>query len=319
MVKRTPLPLPAVRAFDAAARHLSFSLAAEELNVTQSAVSKQVRVLEDFLQQALFVRMTRKIALTSFGELFYVDIAAGLDLLEKAATRMRPEARLTLRISLPQSLASIWLMPRLSSFSEMYPNIDVRVSASMDPANLAHEDLDVAIRLGRLPGKRYLPNQPVVPHELVQDWTGVNATYLWDEVLTPVVSAKLLGQSAPLKTPADLRHYKLLHVALRPTAWRDWFRTKDVPYPAKPSMEFGHFFMALEAARRGSGVALIPKLFLDSLESRGDMVFPFESTVKSAGEYYFLCREKRKNDSTIRLFRKWLLTQGQKHHSPQNP
>lgn len=315
MVKRSLLPLHAVRAFDAAARHMSFSLAAEELNVTQSAVSKQVRVLEDFLKQALFVRLTRKIALTPFGEVFYADIAAGLDALDKAATRSQPETRITLRISLPQSLASIWLMPRLSSFAEMYPHIDVRVLTSMHPADFAHEEIDVAIRLGRLPGKRYRPEQPRVPHDLVRDWHGVNATYLWDEVLTPALSPKLLGQSKPLRTPADLRHYKLLHVALRPDAWRDWFATQKVAYPAKNSMEFGHFFMALEAARRSSGVALIPKLFIDGLEDQGDLVFPFESTIKSAGEYYFLCRESQANEKTIRLFRKWLLTQGIKHHT----
>jgi len=316
-MKRSLPPLLAVRAFDAAARHMSFSRAADELNVTQGAVSRQIKTLEEFLDQPLFVRLTRRIELTPYGQTFHAAVAAGLDTIERAAAQARPAARVPLKISLPQSLASLWLMPRLSSFTEMYPHIDVRVFTSMHPADFAHEDIDVAIRLGRLPGKRYARNQPSIPHELVRDWQGVSAFYLWDEVLTPVLSQKLLSQSAPLRTPADLQHYKLLHVALRPDAWSDWFRTQGVAYRGNGAMEFGHFFMALEAARRCSGVALAPTLFIDHMESHQELVRPFPSTIKSAGEYYFLCREASANEQDVRLFRKWLLAQGDEHRSPQ--
>lgn len=315
MMKRALPPLLAVRAFEAAARHMSFSRAADELNVTQSAVSRQIKVLEDFLGQALFVRMTRRVELTPYGHTFHAAATAGLDIIAKATAQARPQARSLLKISLPQSLASLWLMPRLSSFTETYPHIDVRVFTSMHPADFAHEDIDVAIRLGRLPGKRYTRLQPRVPHELVRDWQGVSAFYLWDEVLTPVLSRKLLSQSAPLRTPADLQHYKLLHVALRPDAWTDWFRTQGVAYRGGDSMEFGHFFMTLEATRRCSGVALAPKLFIDHMESHDELVCPFPSEIKSAGEYYFLCRESQANEKNIRLFRKWLLAQGDQHRS----
>lgn len=316
-MKRLLPPLLAVRAFEAAGRHMSFSRAADELNVTQGAVSRQVKTLEEFLGQPLFERLTRRIVFTPYGKDFHAAVSSGLDIIERAAAQGRPRARVPLKISLPQSLASLWLMPRLSSFTEMYPHIDVRVFSSMHPADFAHDDIDVAIRLGRLPGKRYARAQPRIPHELVRDWQGVSAFYLWDEVLTPVISAKLLGQSTPLRTPADLQHYKLLHVALRPDAWSDWFRTQGIAYRGNGAMEFGHFFMALEAARRCSGVALAPTLFIDHMENHGELICPFPSTVKSAGEYYFLCRESQANDTNIRLFRKWLLAQGDGHRSSE--
>ena len=206
-------------------------------------------------------------------------------------------------------------MPRLSSFTEMYPEIDVRVVTSMLRADFDRDNIDIAIRLGRLPGKSYDVQQPRVPHELVADWRGVQASYLWDEVLTPVLSTKLLEQGAPLNTPADLRYYKLLHVTVRPDAWHDWFRTQGASYPSCQSMDFGHFFMALEAARQSSGVALAPKLFVDHAEYADQLVCPFESHIKSAGEYYFLCHERRVGEPAIHLLHDWLLAQGQAHRS----
>jgi len=315
-MKRVLPPLLAVRAFDAAARHMSFSRAADALNVTQGAVSRQIKVLEDFLGQKLFVRLTRQIKLTPYGRHFHAAMSSGLDIIEQATVQARPAARTSLKISLPQSLASLWLMPRLSSFTETYPHIDVRVFTSIHPADFAHENIDVAVRLGRLPGKHYGCDQPRIPHTLVRDWQGVSAFYLWDEVLTPVLSATLLKRNAPLRTPADLQHYKLLHVALRPDAWNDWFRIQGMSCKSSGDMEFGHFFMALEAARRGSGVALAPTLLIDHMHGQQELVCPFPATVKSAGEYYFLCREANADDKDIRLFRKWLLTQGNEHHKP---
>lgn len=254
------------------------------------------------------MRLTRRIELTPFGQRFHAGVSGGLDLIEKAARAGAPAEKVPLRISLPQSLATLWLMPRLASFTQAYPDIDVRVFTSMLPADFARDDIDVAIRLGRLPGKRYASNQPRVPHKLVTTWDGVSATHLWDEVLTPVVSRKLLSQSAPLASPKDLRHYKLLHVALRPDAWPDWFRSQGAVCPDNSGMAYGHFFMTLEAARRSNGVALAPRLFLEHMDMEG-LVCPFESTVRSAGSYYFLCRETQEGQRTIRLFRKWLLSQ----------
>lgn len=300
-------PLLAVRAFDAAARHMSFSLAGEELHVTQSAVSRQIKVLEEALGYPLFVRSVRRVSLTPKGVVFRKAAAEALDILERASSRSANVKRI-LTISAPQSLATFWLVPRLSRFAETYPNIDVRVRTSTEPADFERDEIDVAIRLGRLPGARYEADQPRVPHELVRSWQGVSAVHLWDEELVPVVSRKLLRQSAPLETPADLRNYRLLHVALRPDAWNDWFRCNKAAYPKRAStMEFGHFFMAIEAAKAGHGVALAPRLFLDGpFGSAGDLVCPLPAAKKSAGAYYFLCKERMTNDRTVRTFFNWL-------------
>jgi LysR family glycine cleavage system transcriptional activator len=300
-------PLLAVRAFDAAARHMSFSLAGEELHVTQSAVSRQIKLLEDSLGYPLFVRSVRRVTLTPKGVLFQKAATEALDILERASSKGANVKRI-LTISAPQSLATFWLVPRLSRFAETYPTIDVRVRTSTEAADLDRDGVDVAIRLGRLPGAHYEPDQPRIPHQLVRSWQGVSAVHLWDEELVPVVSRKLLLQGAPLQTPADLRNYKLLHVALRPDAWNDWFRCNKAVYPKRAStMEFGHFFMAMEAAKAGHGVALAPRLFLDGpFGSGGDLVCPLPAARKSAGAYYFLCKERMMNDRTVRTFFNWL-------------
>ena len=213
-----------------------------------------------------------------------------------------------LTISAPQSLATYWLVPRLSSFSVTYPHIDVRIITSTEPADFKREKVDVAIRLGHIPGEKYEADQPKVPHELVRNWEGITAIHLWDEELIPVLSKKLLSQSSPLNTPSDLKNYKLLHVGLRPDAWRDWFRSIKASYPEKAEvMEFGHFFMALDAAKAGHGVALAPRLFLNGhFVANGDMVCPLPPAKKSAGAYYFLCEDHMKNDVTICTFLDWL-------------
>jgi LysR family transcriptional regulator, glycine cleavage system transcriptional activator len=306
-MRRNLPPLLAVRAFDAAARHMSFSLAGEELHVTQSAISRQIKVLEEALGYPLFVRSIRRVTLTPQGVLYQQAAADALDILERASSRSANVKRI-LTISAPQSLATFWLLPRLSEFAETYPHIDVRVRTSTEPADFERDEIDVAIRLGRMPGVRYDPDQPRVPQALVRSWKGVSAVHLWDEVLVPVLSKKLLRQGPPLKTPADLRNYKLLHVALRPDAWADWFRCNKAAYPKRAStMEFGHFFMALEAAKAGHGVALAPRLFLDGpFGSGGEMACPLPAATKSAGAYYFLCKESMANDRTVRTFLNWL-------------
>jgi LysR family glycine cleavage system transcriptional activator len=281
-------PLLAVRAFEAAARRLSFSLAAQDLHVTQSAVSRQVRLLEDFLGYRLFVRLTRSVALTPQGEDFFRAAQQSLDILETATRRGRESGgRCTLKISITQSLAFEYVLPRLPAFSAAWPDIEVRVLTSTAPADFQSDEFDAAIRLGPFPGKRYLRNQPRIPHELVRSWNGVAAFQLWDEVLTPVVSHRL--------------------IAPRPTAWSDWFRSRGETLPAKVvTSDFGHFFMTLDAARAGRGVALVPTLFLRSLDPLSDLFCPFASNVPSAGEYYFHCREETAARGPVEALIAWL-------------
>lgn len=305
-MKRQLPPLSAVRVFEAAGRHLNFSHAAEELHVTQGAVSRQIKVLEAYLGKPLFIRRSRSVAFTSYGQDVHASIVKGMDMMESAFRQSRHDRRERLRISVPQSLGNLWLLPRLSAFNERYPQLDVSVVTAMAPADFSRDDYDVAIRLGRLPGRRYARSQPRIPHLLTTDWEGICAVHLWDEVLTPVLNADLLSSGRSLNAVEDLLEYPLLHVTPRPDAWSDWFRSQGVAYRKGKSVTFGHFFMAMEAARRGVGVALAPTLFLDSVT---DLHRPFAPVAKSAGAYYLLYRETRADERSIRIFQKWLREQ----------
>lgn len=199
MSKRLP-PLNALRVFDAAARHLSFTKAAEELFVTQAAVSHQIKSLEDFLGLKLFRRRNRSLLLTEEGQSYYLDIKEIFTSLNDATRKLQARsAKGALTVSLLPSFAIQWLVPRLSSFNSAYPGIDVRIQAvDRDEEKLA-DDVDVAIFMaGQLAGLR--------------------VEKLYAEYLLPVCSPLLLTGNHPLKTPADLQHHTLLHDASR----RDW-------------------------------------------------------------------------------------------------
>lgn len=309
-VKRNLPPLLALRAFEAAGRHLSFSRAADELFVTQGAVSRHIKALEGHLKVPLFRRLTRRVELTPFGKQYLAAISGALEDIERASQTAVVAPKTTLTVSIMQTTASTLVMPRLASFTETYSDVDVHVVTSMQAVDFEKENVDLAIRLGSLPGRRYRPEQPQIPHQMVVSWKGVRADYLWDEILTPVCSRKLLAAGAPLKKPEDLGSYTLIHVAARPTAWPDWFRAMGkANVRGRGRLEFGHFLMALQAARHHRGVAIAPTLHIDNLDWRDELVCPFDPKVKSAGGYYLLCRERDANLRKVRLFRKWLLSQ----------
>ena len=305
-MKRHLPPLVALRAFEAAGRHASFLHAASELNVTQSAVSRHVKNLETYLNKPLFQRLTRKVQLTSFGRNYLNAISAGLDEIESATVHaLAPKS--TLKVSIMPTTANLWLLPRLSSFTEAHHDIEVDVATSIRPVDFRQDEVDVAVRLGRRPGQRYRPEQPRISHEMVASWDGVYAQRLCSEILVPVCSKKMLAEGPPLKAPADLRLHTLIHVAGRDALWSDWFRAvgaRDVT--GKNRLVFGHFFMALQAARNHHGIAIASVLHLQSLDWLDELAFPFDARVKSAGEYYFLCRERDGNLRPVRLFKRWL-------------
>jgi len=308
-MKRHLPPLLALRAFESAARHASFLRTAEEIHVTQGAISRHVKNLETFLGQPRFRRLTRRVELTAFGKAYYVDISAGLNQIERATvSALSPKT--TLNVSIIPSTANLWLMPRIASFTEAHGDIELDVATSVQPARFDSDAIDVAIRLGPLPGQRYRPRQPAVPHEMVTSWRGIAAQRLCDEVLVPVCSRKLLREGPPLKSPADLAQHTLIHVAGRNSAWADWLRAVGHPgVIGKSSLEFGHFFMALEAARKHRGGAIASTLHIESVEWRHELATPFPARVKSAGGYYLLYREKDADLRKIKVFRKWLLSQ----------
>ncbi len=200
MSKRLP-PLNALRVFDAAARHLSFTKAAEELFVTQAAVSHQIKSLEDFLGLKLFRRRNRSLLLTEEGQSYYLDIKEIFSSINEATRKLQARsAKGALTVSLPPSFAIQWLVPRLSSFNSAYPGIDVRIQAIDREEEKLADDVDVAIFYGR------------------GNWPGVRTERLYAEYLLPVCSPSLLMGDHALKVPGDLAYHTLLH----DTSRRDW-------------------------------------------------------------------------------------------------
>ncbi|SPY97018.1 DNA-binding transcriptional activator GcvA [Proteus mirabilis] len=200
MSKRLP-PLNALRVFDSAARHLSFTKAAEELFVTQAAVSHQIKTLEEFLGLKLFRRRNRSLLLTEEGQSYYLDIKEIFSSINEATRKLLARsAKGALTVSLSPSFAIQWLVPRLSGFNQAYPGIDVRIQAVDREEDKLADDVDVAIFYGR------------------GNWTGLRTDRLYAEYLIPVCAPSLLTGEKPLKTPSDLIYHTLLH----DTSRRDW-------------------------------------------------------------------------------------------------
>ncbi|MDQ0391412.1 LysR substrate-binding domain-containing protein [Labrys monachus] len=306
MRKRRLPPLNALRGFEASARHLSFTKAAEELSLTQGAVSRQVQELEAYCGEPLFRRMTRRIELTPEGEQLFRVVEAMLDDLERAANRFgRRDAKKKLTITALPTIATVWLMPRLHLFTSRNPDIEVRIVSSIEPADLLATD--IAIRVGRLPGRHYERTQPRIELSMVTRWDGIHADELFPDRLRPVCAPGLIRHS-PV-TAEDLALYPLIHTSTRRYAWPDWLRAHGIRHAADevPSLQFGHFFMSLDAARQGRGIALVPDIILAHEEGMRGLVVPLAADIASAGEYYLLIHEARLDDPSVQAFRAWAI------------
>lgn len=317
MVRRTLPPLAALRGFDAAARHLSFTGAAAELGLTQGAISRQVKALEDDLGQKLFRRLTRRILLTPEGAAFHRTVEEALALLTQGAERLRGGPPRQLTLSALPTIASAWLMPRLHGFAHRHPGLEVRLLSSIEPASLAAGEADLAIRVGRLPGQPRHRLAPRIDLEMVRDWRGLEATPFLPDVLVPVCHAKWLPQG-PLEAAA-LARLPLIHVSTRQHAWPDWLRAQGVRLTATPApgLSLSHFFMALEAARKGQGVALVPDILLPSglaQEELAEEGLALASTARipSAGGYVLLRRESRVGEAPLDALHAWLMAEAQR-------
>jgi len=207
------------------------------------------------------------------------------------------------------SVASFWLMSRLDSFTQQNPSIETRILTSIRAVDLQSNEADVAIRVGALPGKIYDARQPRIDLDMVSNWRGVNAEPLFDDVLVPVVSPQLLDAFGPVNEPADLLRLPLIHTASRTHAWRDWLGIYGLhESPGKERIEYGHFFMAIEAARKGQGVALVPSILLSRF-SPEELVTPLRSDTPSAGSYYLLMLADRAREPQCAAFCSWIKEQ----------
>lgn len=289
MAKRLP-PLNAVKAFEAAARQLSFTRAAEELFVTQAAVSHQIKALEEFLGLKLFRRKNRSLLLTEEGQSYFLDIKDLFVQLSDATDRLLARSAIgSLTVSTSPSFAIQWLVPRLAKFSEQNPDIDVRIKAVDNEQSSLSDDVDVAIYYGE------------------GHWPGVHADKLRNEVLIPVCSPMLLKGPKPLSTPADLKHHTLLHDASRQD-WQAWFKqtgVSDINVNQGPI--FSHSSLVLQAAAYGQGVALGYSVLASPDIKAGRLICPFPDVLVSKNSYYLVCEQSQADVGKITAFREWML------------
>lgn len=291
---RSPMPpLNALRAFEATARHLSFSKAADELHVTPAALSHQIRGLEDLLQLKLFHRRARAIELTEGGRLLYPGVQIGFQNLREAVERLdRTRQDHVLVISATPGLTAKWLAPRLYRFLARHPDIDPRISAGVGYANFTTDGVDVGIRL----------SAGVHPDLYVEK--------LSDEWLVPVCSPGLLEGARPLREPADLAHFPLIQVDLPgivPT-WADWLRMVGVAgIDTERGLRLNVADHALDAATEGAGVVLAYKLVASRYIGSGQLVVPFGPELPMPGRaYHFVCAKGHETRPAIKAFRDWL-------------
>ncbi len=298
MPRRLP-PLNALRAFEAAGRHLSFTRAAGELNVTQAAISHQVKGLEERLGLKLFHRRNRALVLSEAGQLYLPPLTGAFDGLAAATDRLLArDSAGTLAVSVLSSFAATWLVPRLKRFRQIQPEIDVRLSASDHLVDFAREDVDLAIRYGR------------------GGWPGLRAQRFLTEDVFPVCSPKLLEGPHPLRRPADLRHHTLLHDDMR-ESWRMWLMAAGVDgIDSERGPGFSDSSMVIRAAVDAQGVALGRSALAADELAAGRLVKPFEISLRTDYAYYIVCPEATADRPKVRAFQDWLLSEAQQQAEP---
>lgn len=291
-------PLESLRAFEAAARHLSFTRAADELCVTQSAVSKQVIALESALATRLFARKTRALALTAAGERLLRATALAFAELRAASAELRGGDEPTVTLATTQAFASFWLIPRLADFRRRHPGIDIRISADTRLVDLERGRFDAAVR--------YLQDRNAP----------ASALRLFGDTVLPVVSPACLKKSGrPLVQPADLAHHVLLvyedEEQRRPwLSWPVWLEMAGVARlrPAG-SVAFNQYEPAIRAAVDGQGVALATLALVADLLREGRLVAPLPQRFANPRAYYLVLSERATANPALAAFRQWLAQQ----------
>jgi LysR family glycine cleavage system transcriptional activator len=296
-MRRLP-PLKSLQAFEAAARWLSFSNAADELFVTPAAVSQQIKQLENHLGIVLFRRKTRAVELTEEARAVLPLVTEGFDRLAEAVERlgMDEEAGLLTVSSVP-TFAVKWLVQRLPDFSSLYPDIDVRLDAALEVRDFDRDGIDLSIRLG------------------LGDYPGLHSDLVFYEEVSPVCSPKLLVGPSPLRTPEDLKNHRLIHVdwgnlAVQSPDWLMWTKAAgldeiDVDHGPRFTVES----MAIEAAINGTGVALTSHSAIVQDLKAGRLVRPFDFALQTEIAYWLVCPHENMRRAKVRVFCEWLLAE----------
>jgi LysR family glycine cleavage system transcriptional activator len=290
-MKRGRLPLTALRSFEAAGRLLSFSHAAEELFVSQAAISRQIRELEAFIGKPLFERLQQRVELTEAGRFLLDKLTVSFDEIDLGLAHVIAEpTQAVLHVSVEPTFANGWLVPRLHRFRQQHPNVDVLLEVDVRLVEFRAHEAELAIRWGRT----------------ARSWPRTQVQHLFDGRTTPVLAPALLASGPPLHSPADLRHYTLLHDYDR-MFWARWLQAVGLPdFPSQKGPIYPSGAQAVQAAKLGHGIALAD-LVVDSEDLRLEtLVRPFEIDVPD-GAYWLVAPDLRKLSRSASAFAEWIV------------
>jgi LysR family glycine cleavage system transcriptional activator len=286
-------PTAALRAFESASRHLSYTRAANELSITQSAVSHQIRHIEELWELKLFLRQGRRIVLTGAGQALAPIVRDFINRLTSKLAELRPkeERSASLRVSLLQSFAFKWLVPRLGQFSQTHPNINIWISTTEELIDFSMSEVDVGIRLGH------------------GGWAGLYEEPILREYVFPVCSPRFLSRIRPPGKPEDLLRLPLIyrHSDDICPRWRDWFKDAGVNIKSLPTgSKFSDSSMSVQAAIDDFGIALARSAHVEDDLASGRLVKLFDILSPSSVAYYFVCPKGREEEPNIKAFHDWL-------------
>jgi LysR family transcriptional regulator, glycine cleavage system transcriptional activator len=303
-MRRLP-PLNMLRAFEATARHGSVTRAAAELSVTQSAVSHQIKALEDWIGTPLTQRDGRKVVLTAQGLDYFPSLSQALDIMSQATSRVEQKSRRnTLLVSVSATFAAQWLIPKLAQFCVDWPQLDVQLSTMGHPQayDPAHYDISISC----------LTDVELAGSLQQTAWQGVQTGTFLTDALTPVCTTRLMHGNLPLDSPIDLQHHTLLHSRSRPLAWPDWLALAGVAH-LRPANEitFDHIHLAVQAASQGVGLALGPPSLMAEMLDSQLLYLPFPQLQIDMKNYHWIRAPRTLGNHYAEAFCAWLHTASQ--------
>jgi DNA-binding transcriptional LysR family regulator len=293
-LRRVMPSLTALQFFDAAARHMSFTRAAEDLNVTQSAVSRQIRELEAFLGQPLFHRIKQRLVMTDAGEAYAASVRELLNQAEAATLQvMAYNGRGgVLTVALLPTFGSRWLVPRLGDFINLHKDIQLNLVTQLKPFTFTGTGIDAAIHFG------------------ADVWPDAVCHRLMGEVILPVCAPSLLGGRPELSHPKEVQQFPMLQLTTRPQAWMDWLHAVGVEtLDGPPGPRFEEFQMVIQAAIAGLGIAVLPRFLIQEELAGGRLVPAINRPVRSDHAYYLVHPEGKADLYKVCVFRDWLIEQ----------
>jgi LysR family glycine cleavage system transcriptional activator len=282
--------IAALMAFEAAARHESFTLAAKEVSLTESAISRQIAVLESTLGVSLFVRNKQRVVLTRAGALYATQIRRSMQSLDRDTVNVMAMGSSGgyLDLAVLPTFASHWLIPRIHDFNTQHPDILINMGVETDIFTFSETHFEAAIHYG------------------APTWPGCSADYLFGEEVVPICSKHLIKQ--PVSHPKQLLDYPLLHSRTRPDAWRKWFSDVEINDPkTMVGVRYELHTMLMSGAAAGLGIALVPKFFVENQLDQFNLIIPYQTSGITESAYYLVYPTELSHGKPLTQFRHWLL------------